>query len=670
MMKKKKSIIIIIISILLVIGIAIGLYFILNDKDKLTVSERNWVNESIGTIQNINVVSNVNVFGKDGSGVYYDFIKDFETEYGLNINPITFNEGSNSSGITFGVKQSISENDILFYTDHYVLVSKNNDIISQEENLNGKSIDILSKDLSYVSKYLKKASNVSFKQFETMDEMLLDMNENDTYMLVPLIKNLDVILSKDYKVIYHFSDIKDYYVLQISDDKLSSVLKKYYNKWNNEFNDVYNNNLFKTFTNNMNISDTEVDSMQSITYNYGFVNASPYEVILGGKYGGIIAVYLSNFSKFADIEFNFVKYKNFNSFTKAINKKDIDLYFNYYNFTDDFYQTDGLSIEYVVAARRDNNTVVKSIYSLIGETVYVQENSKIYDYIKNINDINVKTFSTTKELFKLNKKDVYIILDKNTFDYYSDKKLDNYTSRYSDYISNEYTFKVRTNSALYRLLDKYVGVMDEDEMVLDGLNNHYDTIKSGSIITKVAEYILYIAIIVVIVIFVLFKKSKKVSIARKIKKDDKMKFIDQLTSLKNRNFLNENIETWNNNTIYPQTIVVVDLNKIQEINDLYGYNEGDKQIKALANILVKTQLDNSEIMRTDGNEFVIYLVGYNQKQISNYIFKLNKEIKKLPYEFGAEFGFSMIQDDIKTIEDALNEAVEDMKKNKENSSNE
>lgn len=670
MMKKKKSIIIIIISILLVIGIAIGLYFILNDKDKLTVSERNWVNESIGTIQNINVVNNVNVFGKDGSGVYYDFIKDFETEYGLDINPITFNEGSNPSGITFGIKQSIGENDILFYTDHYVLVGKNNDIISQEENLNGKSIDILSKDLNYVSKYLKKASNVSFKQFETMDEMILDINENDTYMLVPLIKNLDLILSKDYKVVYHFSDIKDYYVLQISDDKLSSVLKKYYSKWNNEFKDVYNSNLFKTFTSNMNISDTEVDSMQSITYNYGFVNASPYEVILGGKYGGIIAVYLSNFSKFADIEFNFVKYKNFNSFTKAINKKDIDLYFNYYNFTDDFYQTDGLSIEYVVAARRDNNTVVKSIYSLIGETVYVQENSKIYDYIKNINDINVKTFSTTKELFKLNKKDVYIILDKNTFDYYSDKKLDNYTSRYNDYISNEYTFKVRTNSALYRLLDKYVGVMDEDEMVLDGLNNHYDTIKSGSIITKVAEYILYIAIIVVIVIFVLFKKSKKVSIARKIKKDDKMKFIDQLTSLKNRNFLNENIETWNNNTIYPQTIVVVDLNKIQEINDLYGYNEGDKQIKALANILVKTQLDNSEIMRTDGNEFVIYLVGYNQKQISNYIFKLNKEIKKLPYEFGAEFGFSMIQDDIKTIEDALNEAVEDMNKNKENSSNE
>lgn len=666
-MKKKKSIIIIIISILVVIGIAIGLYFILNDKDKLTVSERNWVNQNIGTIQNINVINNVNVFGKNGSGVFYDFISDFETEYGLSINPITFNEGSNPSGISFGVKNIVDDNDILFYTDHYVLVGKNNDYISTEEDLNGKNIDILSKDLSYVSKYVKKASNVVFKQFENIDEILLDMNENETYMLVPLMEYLDTILSKDYKVVYHFSDIKEYYVLSLSDDKLSSVLKKYYNKWNNEFDNVYNDNLFKTFTSAMNITDTEVDSMQSITYNYGFVNASPYEVILGGKYGGIVAVYLSNFSKFADIEFNFVKYKTFNKFMKAVNNKDIDLYFNYYNFTDDFYQTDGISIEYVIAARRDNSTVIKSIYSLIGETVYVQENSKIYDYIKNISDINIKTFSTTKDLFKLNKKDVFIILDKNTFDYYSNNKLDNYTGRYEDFISNEYTFKVRTNSALYRLLDKYIGVMDENELVIEGLNNHYDTIKSGNIITKIAEYILLILLLVILIIFIIFKKSKRISIARKIKKDDKMKFIDQLTSLKNRNFLNENIETWNNNTIYPQTIVVIDLNKIQEINDLYGYNEGDKQIKALANILVKTQLDNSEIMRTDGNEFVIYLVGYSQKQVSNYIFKLNKEIKKLPYEFGAEFGFSMIQDDIKTIEDALNEAVEDMKKNKENS---
>ena len=74
---------------------------------------------------------------------------------------------------------------------------------------------------------------------------------------------------------------------------------------------------------------------------------------------------------------------------------------------------------------------------------------------------------------------------------------------------------------------------------------------------------------------------------------------------------------------------------------------------------IKTQLDNSDIMRTDGNEFLVYLVGFSQKQVTNYIHKLNKEFKKLPYEYGAEFGYSMINDSVKTIEDAIGIAAAD-----------
>ena len=44
--------------------------------------------------------------------------------------------------------------------------------------------------------------------------------------------------------------------------------------------------------------------------------------------------------------------------------------------------------------------------------------------------------------------------------------------------------------------------------------------------------------------------------------------------------------------------------------------------------------------------------------------KINKEFKNLPYEYGAAIGYSMITDDIKSIEDAMNEAVEDVKKQK------
>ena len=131
-------------------------------------------------------------------------------------------------------------------------------------------------------------------------------------------------------------------------------------------------------------------------------------------------------------------------------------------------------------------------------------------------------------------------------------------------------------------------------------------------------------------------------ITKKIKKEDKMKYIDQLTSLKNRNYLNENIANWNKNTIYPQATIIIDLNQVRNINDTLGYEQGDAQIKAAANVLIKTQLDNTDIMRTDGNEYLIYLVGYQEKQVVSYIRKLYKEFKNLPYEHGAAIGYSMI----------------------------
>ena len=81
-------------------------------------------------------------------------------------------------------------------------------------------------------------------------------------------------------------------------------------------------------------------------------------------------------------------------------------------------------------------------------------------------------------------------------------------------------------------------------------------------------------------------------------------------------------------------------------------------------MLVRTQLDNSDIIRTDGNEFLLYLVGYSEKQVVSYIRKLTKEFKKLPYDYGAAIGYSMVLNDAKTLEDAINESVDDMKNKK------
>ncbi|HBA37224.1 MAG TPA: hypothetical protein DCY94_00745, partial [Firmicutes bacterium] len=99
--------------------------------------------------------------------------------------------------------------------------------------------------------------------------------------------------------------------------------------------------------------------------------------------------------------------------------------------------------------------------------------------------------------------------------------------------------------------------------------------RSGTLIYKITKYTVALILAIGVIVAIFYKFSKKTFARKKIKRSDKMKYIDLLTSLKNRNYLSENIPIWNQNTIYPQAIVVIDLNGIQELNDVLGYQEGD-----------------------------------------------------------------------------------------------
>lgn len=670
-MKNKKSVIITIVVILVLVISFLITYNILTDSNKITADEKKWINANISKKLKVNVLNNVNIMGNVGSGVFYEFINDFEAEYNLEIVPSAYNLGEDTSGITLGLKNNLGKDDTIFYTDHYVLVSKNAEVVANYNNFVGKKIGVLSEDVSYISKFLTN-NQVNLVGLSSREQLLNDFKEGKDvdYIIVPLTVYFDEILRNDYYIVNHLSDAKLYYTITGSSNgndnvKFTSVLRKFYNNWAGERLDEYfKREELALFLKELNISEAEIDNMRSITYNYGFVNNSPYEVLMSGNYGGIVAVYLSEFGEFSGIDFNFQKYKNINKFKKALTRDEVDLYFNYYDI-DNFNSVDSkILLEYSVVAKNSNKIVVNSLNSLINNTVYVEENSLLYNYLEKIDGIKLEVYESEADIKKLNKKDAIIVMDKNVFNLYKDNTLSNYTERYSGNLNKTYDFKIKNNNTFYKLFSKYVMTLDNKEMVYKGMYNYLETAKTGSILGTIAKYILLTIVVFSVLFILVYKSSKKVKIAKKIKKENKIKFIDQLTSLKNRNYLNEYINNWNNNTIYPQTMIVIDLNNIQFINDTLGYEEGDKQIKAVANILIKTQLDNSDIMRTDGNEFLIYLVGYTQKQVTNYIHKLNKEFKKLPYEYGGEFGYSMINDNIKTIEDAILEATDDMKKQK------
>ena len=667
MKKLNKKIILIVLAVVLIItGIIIATYKTINDEYKLTVDEKEWITENANTLQNIHLLNNIDIFGKNGSGVLYDFIADVKKEHNLNINIITYNYGEEVNDRSFKIVYEPTDNQVVIHKEHYVVLSNNSTSISSISQLSNNKSGVLSKDEKIVTKYLQDISNISILPYETSTnllETLASQTEIDL-VIIPLEENLTSILTSNYNIIYHISDLNKYIVYEMREnDAFSSIIKKHFNKWQEKkYQESFNSNELKTFTEALSINDKEINNIQAKTYNYGFINNHPYEVLISGTYGGIISEYLANFAAFSQTEYTFTKYKNFTKFTEAIANNKIDIFFNYYNLDTNYEKINSLlNISFVIIAKEENSLLVNSLSSLVGQDVYVQKNSLLEKYLTSIGGINIKTYADEKDLKKIAKKDSYIVIDKETYNYYQDSILSAYNIRYDNTLTDTYNFYAKKNTTFNLLFNKYIQTLDPEEMRIKGLNNHTKTMKSGTIIGKVAKYSIIVIIIIIIILYFIYRSTKKIKIAKKIKKEDKMKYIDQLTSLKNRNYLNENISNWNKNTIYPQATIIIDLNQVQKINDEKGYEQGDAQIKAAANVLIKTQLDNTDIMRTDGNEYLIYLVGYQEKQVVSYIRKLYKEFKNLPYSHGAAIGYSMITNDIKTIEDAINESVEDMK---------
>lgn len=654
------SVIIITISSLLIINY-------IKDESKLTVEENKWINNNLSTIQNVNMLNDVEVFGNNGYGLFYDFIDDLSKEYSIKINPITYNINEKEVNDGFKITNTINDNSVVFYEDHYILVGKKQELVDSINNLNNKKIGILDADFDYVNNYI---SNVELNKFNNKDSLIqaFENNSEINYIIVPRVLFTDYVIKNDYYINYHFGDIKSYMIYEMKkDDYFSSILSKYFINWKeNELKKSINKHMLSSFTNNLNLTEKDIDDLTSKVYNYGFINNSPYEVLIGGNYGGIVSEYLEGFSNFTGVEFKFTKYRNYKMFVDAINKGNVDIYFNYYKLTNNFKNIDtGMDINYYIVASENNPIIINSLNSLKYKTVYVLEDSLLSQTLSNIGNVDIKTYRNIKDLKKKKSNDSIIIIDKETYEYMANKELKDYNVRYQGVTENSYSFKTNVDKTFTDLFTKYIMIQDYKEIRVNGLSNYNKTIKKGSILGSIAKYLLYIVIAITLLIYLLYRKSKKIIITKKIKKEDKMKFIDQLTSLKNRNYLSENIDGWNKNTIYPQTTIVIDLDRVQEINDTHGYEEGDRQIKAAANILIRTQLDNSDIIRTDGNEFLIYLVGYDERHITSYVRKLNKEFKNLPYDFGAQIGFSIIKDDLKTIEDSINESVEDVKNKKQ-----
>lgn len=676
----KKRILLLSLILSLVAALVIGIYVIFVKQDKkttLTIVEKQWIENNKNDVIDLSIINNIPIFTYNGEGLVFDYLDSLETNTGLNFNKLSFDKDATpTSDYAFTIKNQVEDNDVLVYEDNYVIISKTNKKFNNLDKISPMTIGVVKDDLNNVSYYLGKNKNLSFKSYASVANLLVAANSNEVNAIVlPKTMYLKEIVENDKLTIsYNITEMKKYLVLHLGDNKkLNRILKKYYKKWSRDSYDVsFNDHFAKDYFEFKQIYEQEKANFRSKRYSYGFVESAPYDSLVNNQLVGINDEIIKQFAKMSDIEISYQRYKNNEELVKAFNENKIDFYANASSINDfkmDVSNTVELYDNPVVVLSESNDIIINSEMSLDNYEVATIKDSKIENYLKN-NKIDTKTYNNIKELLRKKHKTDLLVIDKATYDLYMHSQLKKYKILYIMNIDNSYTFTSRSissNKVFNEFLSFFISYKNTNDFTKDIKTSMFqESIKSNkNLIIIIVILILVVIASTIVLIKKLMPKKPKISIS----KEDKLKYIDMLTSLKNRNFLNDSIEKWDNSGIYPQAIIVVDLNNIAYINDNYGHEEGDNIIREAASILIQTQVEKSEIIRTNGNEFLIYLVEYNEKQVVSYIRKLNKEFKELKHGFGAALGYSIINDELKTVDDAINEATLDMRTNKEETQN-
>lgn len=663
------------IIVAFVVFVGLYLYYNREDENSFNVSDKKWIEENQAVVVDFGVISNYPVYGDNG--VFYQFVSDFEDATGLEFNIIPYLKTSSMdfSGYGFRVLSSgdvLGDKDLLLAEDVYVTVAKKDIKINSVVDFKNVKVGTLSDDSGEVSYYLKSGTGVSYKTYSSINLLFEALDNEDVDMIIiPNIMYLDkTIASDEYSIIYTLAEMKKKIVLSLSDnnDELNSIISKYFTNWKNKYYvSSYNSKLLSYYVEENNINDKTKALLLSKTYVYGYVENIPYESVIDGNLVGICGEYINRIKRLTNIDFVYKKYDSVTKLKEAVNKGEVDIYFNYYDYANNGYIATSSPFieEYVVLGKVSSLHVIKSFEALKGQRISMISGTSLYNYFVNNGKAIITPYTNISKLVK-NSGDNVLVIDREYYDVYKNSTFKNYEILYMGIMSNDYTFMVKNDSEAFYDLFNYIintnSYYNYRNVGLASLNPSLLERTTFEQLYVIILLIIFVPIGILVVSYFVIKNKNKV---KKIRKEERRKYTDMLTSLKNRNYLSLNIKSWNQNKVYPQAVVVIDLNNIKYVNDNYGYEMGDKLIVDAASLLINTQLENSEIIRTDGNEFLVYLIGYSEQQIAAYTKKLAKEMKNLPYNFGAAVGYSMILDEINNIADAINDATLKMRKDKE-----
>ncbi len=121
------------------------------------------------------------------------------------------------------------------------------------------------------------------------------------------------------------------------------------------------------------------------------------------------------------------------------------------------------------------------------------------------------------------------------------------------------------------------------------------------------------------------------SLLEKAKKITQNIYVDALTKVYNRKFINEKLPAKIEkaiDTFTPLSVAMCDIDHFKKINDVYGHQAGDMVLSFLGSFLKTHVRGNDIVARYGGEEFLILLEGIEKKDAYNVMERLRETLSK------------------------------------------
>lgn len=158
--------------------------------------------------------------------------------------------------------------------------------------------------------------------------------------------------------------------------------------------------------------------------------------------------------------------------------------------------------------------------------------------------------------------------------------------------------------------------------------------------------------------------SMAIDFARRCKQASEMAQYDELTGLYSRRFFQDYLQkelTRAKRTGHPFSVVIIDMDRLKMVNDVYGHMAGDAVLQIMGRVLAKNVRNYDVLARYGGDEFILIMPDTKASGVQRAMNRLvaSSDRARLDYLSHStllpsySYGFGTFPEDGKTFEDVF-----------------